>query len=318
MNNDLNQNLNNNITPQPMPNTEPVPPQPIPNPVQEPIAQPMNQGMVTPQEPVAQPMNVNMVNPMPEQSINPQQMNMGGQVQNPMPDQQPVQPMQMEQPQQVMNPMPQEQAPQKPPKQKSNPVLIVLMFIAIIGGAIYFGYNYFFANKTTKSNNTNSGTTVTDNTNEIMQNDEAKKIVKDIVKKYNQPYGIICGEVDFEDNITESDKSYSASKTYKTIEEIDTYLASFLSSDFITANIDKTKYLEKEEKLYCNIPQRGTLIYDEEGSTYTITDLTTESIAATGTISYTKEGGETETYPVELSLIKENDSWLLNSYKETR
>ena len=46
--------------------------------------------------------------------------------------------------------------------------------------------------------------------------------------------------------------------------------------------------------------------------------LTTESIAATGTISYTKEGGEAETYPVELSLIKENDSWLLNSYKETR
>ena len=293
MNNDLNQNLNNNVTPQPIPNTDPQQPQPIPSPEVPPV-QP------TPMASQPDPMMVNNGVQQPAAQ--------------PMADQVPQEPQMMNNPQepQMVNQTPQE----KPPKQKSNPVLIFLMFVALIGGAIYFGYNYFVANKPTKT--TTTTTTTTDDTNEVMQNDEAVKLVKEVIKKYVQPYGVICGEMDYEDTIDESDKHYSASKTYTKITEIDTYLATFLSSDFIKDNIDKTKYLEKDSKLYCNTPQRGTLIYNEEGSTYTVSELTSEKITATGTISYTVEGGATESYPLEVSLIKENGSWLLNKYQETR
>ena len=332
--NNLNNNINvtpeGNANPQPIPNPvppQPVQPQPMPNTeLGTPQPVPMNNGVVTPPQPL-QPTTLPNQPVAPTPMPNPvEQPVMGATVQEPqpMPNNIPNQntvPPTPQQPNQMMNqpvqPMPQQPVSQeKPPKQKSNPVLIVLMFVAIIGGAAYFGYNKFFANSSSNNGDQGTGTTVTDNTNAEITNDEAITIVKEIVKKYNQPYGIYCGEVDYNDNIEENGKKYSASKTYKSMEEINKYLESFLSNNFINNNIDKTNYLEKDSKLYCNIPERGTLIYQEEGSTFEIDDLTNNQIKASGTINNSREGGEIISSHFELTLVNENNNWLLNEYQE--
>lgn len=323
-----NNNLNNNVnltpegtqTPVTIPN--PVPQQPV-NPTQMPNTglasqqpAPMNNEEVNPQQPV-QP--AAMPNQMPQQQITPTPMS------NPI--EQPVMgtSIQEQQPQPMTNnnqnpaqPTPQLQEVPKQ-KQKSNPVLIILMFIAIIGGAVYFGYNKFFANSSSDSVNQNTGTTSTDNIEDSTAPDY-ESIAKELIDNYykNIFYGhtsIYCGNKDFDDTITKDDsKQYTASKDYKTKAELSNYLSTIISANFLTKIVTDENYIEQDNKLYCYTPGRGSLEYDE--SNIELESTTEEEIIANVKVTAHSEGDNKTELNNKITIKKANGKWLIDSYEE--
>lgn len=336
------------VNPTPMPNTGLASPQP----------EPMNNGVVTPQQPAAMPNQpvapTTMSNPvgmgattqepeqpvqstpnqMPQQQIAPTPMSnpieqpvMGTSIQEHQPqpmtnnNQNPAQPTpqqlnQMELPPAQPTPQPQEVPKQK---QKSNPVLIVLMFIAIIGGAAYFGYNKFFANSSSNSGNQNTGTTSIDNIEDSTAPDY-ESIAKELIDNYykNIFYGhtsIYCGNKDFDDTITKDDsKQYTASKDYKTKEELSNYLSTIISANFLTKIVTDENYIEQDNKLYCYTPGRGSLEYDE--SNIELESTTEEEIIANVKVTANSEGDNKTELNNKITIKKENGKWLIDSYEE--
>ena len=335
-----NNNLNNNVnltpegtqTPVTIPN--PVPQQPV-NPTQMP-----NTGLETPQKipmnneevnPQQQVMNSPMPNQMPQQQITPTPMSnpieqpvMGTPVQAPQPmannNQNPAQPT-PQQPNQTELPPVQEtpQQPVAPQKQKSNPVLIILMFIAIIVGAAYFGYNKFFANSSSNIGNQNTGTTVTNNIEDSTATDY-ETIAKELIDNYykNIFYGhtsTYCGNKDFNDTITKDDsKQYIASKDYKTKAELSNYLSTIISANFLTKIVTDENYIEQDNKLYCYTPGRGSLEYDE--SNIELESTTEEEIIANVKVTAHSEGDNKTELNNKITIKKANGKWLIDSYEE--
>ena len=155
-------NINNNVnltpagtqTPGTIPNPvpqAPVQPTPMPNTgLEAPQPAPMNNGVATPQQPI---MGSTIPNQMPQEPVTPtpmtnpvQQPVMGAPVQPPqqqvannIPNPNTVPPTPQQLNQMEIQPIQQQPVQQDAPKQKqkSNPVLIVLMFVALIGGAKY-------------------------------------------------------------------------------------------------------------------------------------------------------------------------------------
>lgn len=326
MNNDLNQNINNNVAPQPMPNTNPMEPQTIPNPVPQQPVQPqpmntMNTGMAQPmsnpmpQEPMMnQAPAQTMGNPMPEQQMNPQQMNM----------QQPTK----EQP--------------EPPKEKkkSNPVLIFLMFVALIGGAGYFGYNYFIANKDVNSNTNNSGTT---DTNALMQNDEAEKIVKELFENPTVQYLTDFPSITYcqtddktyteeELGIEQKWNGYKKCTDYKTYSELSNHFKSFFTEEFYNNSISNKgavpqknstglyNYFEKDGELYAAITGKGSNVnkaqFQNNESIYEITNLQSDSISAIIDAKWLDVNNNNYEEKINITLKKVEDNWLIDSYEK--
>ena len=339
--NDNNLNNNVNLTPEgtqtPVTIPNPVPQQPV-NPTQMPNTgletpqkTPMNNGVVTPQQPV-QP--AAMPNQMPQQQITPTPMSnpieqpvMGTSIQEQQPqpmtnnNQNPSQPTsqqlnQMELPPAQPTPQPQEVPKQK---QKSNPVLIVLMFIAIIGGAVYFGYNKFFANSSSNIGNQNTGTTVTNNIEDSTATDY-ETIAKELIDNYykNIFYGhtsTYCGNKDFNDTITKDDsKQYIASKDYKTKAELSSYLSTIISANFLTKIVTDENYIEQDNKLYCYTSGRGSLEYDE--SNIELESTTEEEIIANVKVTAHSEGDNKTELNNKITIKKANGKWLIDSYEE--
>lgn len=363
-----NNNLNNNVnltpegtqTPVTIPN--PVPQQPV-NPTQmpntglaSPQPTPMNNGVVTPQQPV-QPAA------MPQQQITPTPMSnpieqpvMGTSVQAPQPmtdntpnqntiPQTPPQPVQQT-PQQLnqMELPPAQETPQQPvspQKQKSNPVLIVLMFVAIIGGAVYFGYNKFYANSSSNIGKQNTGTTVTDNTNEKMQNDEAVKIVKDLFSNTTVQYLTDLPSVTYckteEKVYTEEEleieskwNGYHKCTDYKSYEELSNYFKSFFTEEFYNKDIANKgavpeknseglyNYYEKDGELYAAITGKAGNLnkskFLDEKTQYDITNLSSDNISSTINAKWENADGGEYSETIEISLKKINDKWLIDSY----
>ena len=299
--------LNTNIT-QPMPQQ--------PNQIEEQQASQINQvpsqTISETQSTMSNTLNTNITQPMPQQpnQIEGQQVSQINQV--------PSQPLQEQIPQQSVQP--QEQPKQK---KKSNPVLIILMFIAIIGGGAYFGYNKFFANSSSNNSNQGTGTTVTDSTEDATTDTkDYESIAKELINKYyeNIFYGhtsTYCGNKDFEDIITiEESKQYTASKDYTNKAELSNYLKTILSENFINKILTEENYIEQDNKLYCYTPGKGSLNYDKNNSTIQLTNTSEEELTVNVKVVATSEGDNTTELNNIITLIKENDQWLIDSCDE--
>lgn len=336
--NDNNLNNNVNLTPEgtPIPGTipnpvpqAPVQPTPMPNTgLETPQPVPMNNGIVTPQQPTQQ---VEMPNQMPQQQVPPTPMSnpveqpvVGTPVQeaqpmtNTIPNQNTMTSTQQQLNQMGVKQVQQPVQPQEVPKQKqkSNPVLIVLMFIAIIGGAAYFGYNKFFANSSSNTSNQNTGTTVTDSSATTDYETIAKELINNYYK--NIFYGhtaTYCGDKDFNDTITKDDsKQYTASKNYKTKAELSNYLSTIISENFITKILTDENYIEQDNKLYCYTPGTGSLEYDE--SNIELESTTEEEIKANVKVTAHSEGDNKTELNNKITIKKANDKWLIDSCEE--
>lgn len=351
--NNLNNNINvtpeGNANPQPIPNPvppQPVQPQPMPNTeLGTPQPVPMNNGVVTPPQPV-QPTTLPNQPAAPTPMPNPvEQPVMGATVQEPqpmtnnIPNQNNVPPT-PQQPNQMTNqsaqpqPMPQQPvSPQKPPKQKSSPLLIVLMFVAIIGGAAYFGYNKFFANSSSNNGDQGTGTTVTDNI------EDSTSTAPETIAKEKMPIMIVlshkwnyCGKANTEDTIHQNDsnnieRTYWASVDFKSIEELKNYMNSLMSEKLIKKNYEfdnKDYFIEKDGKLYYQPSNKDCgydFVYDNsiinEKGNYQISNESDNSFDVVVTLPYTVSCEEKEnTLTAKATFTKEGNNWIISKYED--
>ena len=151
------------------------------------------------------------------------------------------------------------------------------------------------------------------------QTEDINKIVIETLEKYynnifQEHSSKYCGTIDFEDTY---ETNYANSKTYNTIEEIKDSYKTFLSENYIEENLID-KYKEKDNKLYCYVRNASTLEYKE--NSFKITNIIKEDnkINVEGTYE-TKENDlyPKETFNANITLIKENNFWVIDSYKES-
>lgn len=214
--------------------------------------------------------------------------------------------------------------------QNNNKGVIVLLVVIIVILAVLC---VLFATGTInlKSSTTNNNQQTSENNSqndEVISNEEAVTISKNIMDKYfsevfyyhKAPY---CGTGTYDFNegeslpyyTAENGNSYLPSKEYKNKSEIIEYFKSYLSDEFIKKIVNDRDYIEKDDKLYCLVPNKGSLSYVKENSTYEVSDITENKIIGKGKIAYDATGAEL-TLTAEFTLIKENNNWVLDNYKE--
>ena len=214
--------------------------------------------------------------------------------------------------------------------QNNNRGVITLLIVFIVILAVLC---VLFATGTIslKPSTTNNGQQASENNSqndEVISNEEAVIISKNIMDKYfnevfyyhQAPY---CGTGTYDFNegeslqyyTTENGKSYLPSKEYKTKSEIIEYFKSYLSDELIEKIVNDRDYIEKDDKLYCLVPNKGSLSYVKEKSIYEVSDITENKIIGKGIIAYDATGAEL-TLKADFTLIRKNNNWILDNYKE--
>lgn len=214
--------------------------------------------------------------------------------------------------------------------QNNNRGVITLLIVFIVILAVLC---VLFATGTIslKPSTTNNGQQASENNSqndEVISNEEAVIISKNIMDKYfnevfyyhQAPY---CGTGTYDFNegeslqyyTTENGTSYLPSKEYKTKSEIIEYFKSYLSDELIEKIVNDRDYIEKDDKLYCLVPNKESLSYVKEKSIYKVSDITENKIIGKGIIAYDATGAEL-TLKADFTLIRKNNNWILDNYKE--
>ena len=184
-------------------------------------------------------------------------------------------------------------------------------------------------NENSSSNNNNENSSSNNNEgNNVLSHTEAKTILASLDEKYYDYYvdaGVYCGASDLEDIIypfagEESWRSYKASKEFKNVKELKTYLESIMVKELIPNYLDdKTAYIEKNGKLYCEIPHKGGWIhrfFDKE-TEYSIKNIQENKIDAQITFSGLEIGyDKPKNYNIDVTITKSSSgNWLVSSYE---
>ena len=206
-------------------------------------------------------------------------------------------------------------------------ILIGIVIMLVVGGCLFATKTISFSSKT-DSNNVNKKTV----SNNILTKDEAVAILKE---KYNVSrkvfdLGMIsyCGEYATGDNSSKNinDTLYMKSATYSSFEELSNYLKNYMTEELLnsTKNYNDSvskSYYEENGNLYCNTRNKGSdvtySIFIDDESKYTINEINEKEIKATIQAVYF-DNSETSknTRIIDVSMIKNSDKWLINSYED--
>lgn len=201
--------------------------------------------------------------------------------------------------------------------------IVIILFVVII--AVLAFLCVLFATGTinlkSKEVTTNNSLQTTEN---VLTNDEAMNIVKMVMKKsFNFIYAVTpeCGDRNTSDSFQEGYHVYEASASYKTQEELEAYLHTFLSDSIISSVEEKyivDMYKEKDNKLYClNSGKDCEWIYGDDDTNYTIGSITSNEIKAGGNIYYETCGNEKKEKPVSFVLKRDSKgNWILDTFDE--
>ena len=187
---------------------------------------------------------------------------------------------------------------------KGNRIIIILLSVVIILGV-------FIVLILTD--------TISLNGNKMSKEDALKVVVtsSDKVGRVSNGYPY-CGDnmiYDEKDVIIDKNNisSHTASKDYKSLSEMKDDLKKFMSDELISKYIDDNNYIEKDSKLYCLSPHKGTILYDSENSNYSVKKITSDVIDAYGNLRTHSEGDEYNT-SVSIKLKKVNNNWIITEY----
>lgn len=170
-----------------------------------------------------------------------------------------------------------------------------------------------------------------------LSNDEALTILKisynDIVRHIFNEGVAFCGEYD------EGEKSkiklngflYLKSATFNSFNELDSYVKKYLTENLLSttrynnsASFDETtidSYYEKGGKLYCNTWNKGSNMllasYSESDSKYEIQSINNNDsfVGIIDAVYFTEDNVQTN-IKIKLTIINQNDNWLIDSYEE--
>lgn len=242
---------------------------------------------------------------------------------------------------------------QEQEKNKKTTIIITILVIIILILGILVGLlatdtiSFTKINNDTKKTNTKEedkkdNKEDKEEENKLLTNDEAKEVIK---KSYNKAISdffdaiTYCGNIT---NTTDEESQYFYNKygnffiksaQFKTFKELDNYLKQYATQKLLNENkrykLNSTNpetgevipsYVEKDGYLYCNTWNKGGPgigEYQENESTFEVNNITEKSI--TGKIYaayYDKFNNINNTLTIEVEVIKENDKWLLNHYKQ--
>ena len=218
---------------------------------------------------------------------------------------------------------------------------IIIMLVAFI--ALFATNTISFTSKATTNE---SGTTNTEENN-TLSNDEAISVVKNIFSNSTVQYLLDEPKITYcntETKIYSEEElgieykwnGYQKCTDYKSYEELSNYFKSFFTEEYYNNTISKYNYVkqsnkmsdgsisynyyEKDGSLYAAITGKGSDVlkdnFQENKSTCEINELSENSITATINAIWFSgiEGDYSE--KVKMTLKKNNDKWLIDSYQK--
>lgn len=108
--------------------------------------------------------------------------------------------------------------------------------------------------------------------------------------------------------------SHTASKDYKSLNELKEDLKKYMSDEIINKYIKDDYYIEKDSKLYCNTPHKGGIFYDKDNSSYNITSADENKIVAYGIMARYSEG-DIYRNDVNIQLEKNGSNYIITKYE---
>lgn len=219
-------------------------------------------------------------------------------------------------------------------ERKSSKVLIVVLSVIIVilsALVILLGTGVISFKKDSKTITNNSNNTNTNKKEFTKENAESKlkELYSDAVRGIFNEKVAFCGSYDNE-SVEVNGYSYKKSSTFKSFDELDKYVKKYMTEDLlattdynkkVTLDTTITSYYEKDGSLYCNNWNKGgnlelaKFLTDE--STYTVSNLTEDSFDGTISAVYSNDSNTVKTTKnIKVSVIKQNNNWLINSYVE--
>lgn len=214
--------------------------------------------------------------------------------------------------------------------EKKYKVTIVLLVIIILLTLVIF-----FATDTISLNSKEKD--IQNDNNALITNNEGEDILKDLYNDatrelYNQTVSY-CGEYASGDDTTLTIDGflYRKSATFNSFVELESYLKGFMTDSLISKsklyeseNINDnyvTSYYEKDGNLYCNSWNKGGNLeleyYFIDESTFTVSNIKKDSFDGIINAVYSDFNNINKTIKsIKVSVVKQNNKWLLNSYKE--
>ncbi len=152
------------------------------------------------------------------------------------------------------------------------------------------------------------------NINEANSQERVKEVMeKYYTSVYDKLSSTYCGELDYSDVF---EVYYFKTKTFNTKEEANNYFKTFLSKKYIEDNIIKN-FLEKNDKLYCWSIERSSLEYEKNSFEITKFEQTNQKIEVEGTYRTLENTlNPRESFTGYATIIKENNEWVLDSYRD--
>ena len=210
-------------------------------------------------------------------------------------------------------------------------MLILCLVILLCGLSSGITYYLIKRNGEEKTNNTTPGEVNKNTTIKVLSNTEASEKVENVMNDFYQNIfylhnGVICGETDSSDTLPADVGDYYASRDYKNIEELKTYLSSIVSKNYINYLTSSAlvsdmgiegiePYRSENGKLYCYmVPMgsRGLISAD-----YKVVKVEPEKITAEADVISQMVGPDESIIHSEFTLILENNKWVLDSLKIT-
>lgn len=215
-------------------------------------------------------------------------------------------------------------------------VLLVVIIVILALLCILFATGTISLKSNSVDNNQNSNG-ITDNNNNLITNNEAESILKNLYNDavrhiYNEGVSY-CGTYATGDNVTLSLNgfSYTKSATFNNFAELENYLKGYMTDSLLaSSNYNKSttfegttinSYYEKDGSLYCNGWNKGGNMslanYLVNESTFTASNITENSFDGVINAVYSDfDNNNKTTKSIKVSVVKENNSWLLNTYEE--
>ena len=223
-------------------------------------------------------------------------------------------------------------------KNNNKGVIAILVAIIVILAALctLFVTGTISLKSNSVDNNQNSNG-ITDNKNNLITNNEAESILKNLYNDavrhiYNEGVSY-CGTYATGDNVTLSLNGffYTKSATFNSFAELENYLKGYMTESLLAnSNYNRSttfegttinSYYEMDGSLYCNGWNKGGNVnlanYLVNESTFTATNITENSFDGIINAVYNDYNNSNKTTKtIKVSVVKQNDKWLLNTYEE--
>ena len=197
--------------------------------------------------------------------------------------------------------------------------LLIGLFIAVVVVGCLFAMGTISFKTSGSGNNEqmNNGEEVREMTEEVASN--ILKEASDKIGTVSNGYSY-CGEnmkYDEKDVILDeyNISTHTASKDYNSLDNMKDDLEKYMSAELIDKYINASYYIEKDNKLYCSTPHKGTILYDKSKSSYTVESFTNDEIIAKGiVVTFDDHADEyRDNYVIEMK--KNGTYWQITKYE---